>query len=79
MVKTTTIQIPSELRSKLEGLKDYSRETYADVIEKLVDIVTEEQMELSEETKKAIEESRKQIKEGKFVTLEQLKKEFKLK
>lgn len=74
MVKTTTIQIPSELRSKLEGLKDYSRETYADVIEKLVDIVAEEQMELSEETKRDIAEANKRIKAGKFVTESEMKR-----
>jgi len=78
MENITTIQIPVNLKNKLGQLKDFTRETYADVISKLVDIVAEENMELSEQTKADIEESRKQIKKGKFVTLEQVKKELDL-
>jgi predicted transcriptional regulator len=76
MAKSTTIQIPVELKNKLEHLKDFSRQTYADVIGKLVEMLAEENMELSEKTKKEIEEARKRVKEGKYVTLEHVKKEL---
>ena len=79
MENITTIQIHNTTKQKLESLKDYARETYEEVIAKLIDLVTEEHMELSEETKKAIEESRKQIREGKFYTLEEIKTRHKLK
>lgn len=79
MEQTTTVQIPVGLKNRLENLKDYARETYAEVIEKLVDIIAEDTMEFSEQTKKDIEEARKRIREGKFSTLEQVKRELKLK
>jgi predicted transcriptional regulator len=79
MVKATTIQISLSTKSRLERLKDYTRETYEDVINKLIDIVAEEHMELSEQTKRDIEESRKQIREGKFVTEEEMRRRLGLK
>jgi len=72
----TTIQISAETKDSLEQLKDYPRETYEDVIKKLIEILAEENMELSEQTKKDIEESRKQYREGKFYTSEQIKKKY---
>ena len=68
-MSTTTIQINEEIRDKLTELKMSSRDTYNDVLER----VLEDFEELSEETKKSIEESRKQIKEGKFKTHEEVK------
>ena len=79
MSETTTIQIPIKLKKELTSLKDYNRETYADVIEKLISIVKEDDeynMELNEETLKEIEEARNDIKKGKVYTTEQLKKEL---
>ena len=79
MVKATTIQISVPTKHRLERLKDYARETYEDVINKLIDILAEEQMELSEETKREIEEANKRFREGKFVTEEEAKKRLGLK
>ncbi len=76
---TTTIQLQEETKDRLAGLKDYEHETYEEIIVKLLDIVAEENLELSEKTKREIEESRKQFKLGKFVALGQLKKELGLK
>ncbi len=70
----TTIQLQEKTKNRLEGFKDFERETYEQVITKLLDIVTEEQMELSEQTKKDIEEARKEIKAGKFYTEKEAKK-----
>jgi len=70
----TTIQLQEKTKNRLEGFKDFKRETYEQVITKLLDIVTEEQMELSEQTKKDIEEARKEIKAGKFYTEKEAKK-----
>ena len=79
MVNITTVQLSENTKHKLDSLKDYSRETYEDVIKKLIEIIAEENMELSEETKKDIEDARKQFREGKFATLKEVKKELKLK
>ena len=79
MVKATTIQISTLTRQRLERLKDYARETYEDVINKLIDIMAEENMELSEQTKKDIEEARKEFRAGKGIPLEQVLKKAGLK
>ena len=68
-MSTTTIQINEEIRNRLTELKMSSRDTYNDVLERIL----EDFEELSEETKLSIEESRKQIKEGKFKTHEEVK------
>lgn len=51
-----------------------SKESYEDIIWDLL----EDTMELSEETKKAIEQSEKEFKDGKYHTLEDVKKRFKI-
>ncbi len=68
----TTIQVTNELKKALDKLKLYERETYSQVLERLI----EDECELSEETKKEIELSLKQIKKGKYKTHEEVKKEL---
>ena len=70
----TTIQISTQTKKVLEELKDFPRETYENVINKLIEILAEENMELSTQTKKGIERSRKQMKEGKYYTEDEVKK-----
>jgi len=74
-METTTIQISKELQKKLEAKKMFEKESYEEVIFNLL----EDTMELSEETKKNIEQSRADIKAGRVYTLEQIKREFRLK
>jgi predicted transcriptional regulator len=66
----TTIQITVQLKKLLDQFKLSERDTYNDVIEMLV----EDEMELSEETKREIQAARKEIKEGKYVSHEELKR-----
>ena len=70
----TTIQISKELLGKLQKMKMHAKESYENIIWDLI----EDRMELSEETKKNIEEARKEIKDGRFVTLEEVKKKYKI-
>lgn len=70
----TTIQIQEKTKHQLDSLKDFKRETYEDVIQKLIGVVAEENMALSEETKKDIEGARKEFGAGKFVTEAEMKK-----
>ncbi len=53
-------------------MKIYKRETYNEVLERLL----EEVQELNEETKKEIELARKAVEGGRYVTHEDLKKEL---
>ena len=68
----TTIQVTEDLKKQLDRMKMYGRETYNEVIERIL----EDFQELSEETKKEIEIARKQIAQGKFKTHEQVKTEL---
>ena len=68
----TTIQISSELKKLLEEIKIYERETYENVIERLI----EDELELSKETKNEIEAALKEVKKGKYVTHEEAKKKL---
>lgn len=51
----TTIQISDDIKQKLEKMKFFARETYNEVIERMM----EDEMELNEQTKKELEERRK--------------------
>jgi len=52
----TTIQISDSIRTKLEKMKLFARESYNEVIERMI----EDELELNEQTKKEIEETRKE-------------------
>ena len=69
---TTTIQVNKEIRNTLNNMKLHARETYNDVLERLI----EDFRELNEETKKEIELARKEFKAGKSHTLAEVKKEL---
>ena len=69
---TTTIQVEEEIRNTLNNMKLHARETYNDVLERLI----EDFQELNEETKKEIELARKEYEEGKYKTHSEVKKEL---
>ncbi len=70
----STIQVKEETKKKLQSMKLYPRETYEEVIERII----EDLSELNDKTKMEIEQARKDIKSGKYVTHEQLNKDFEL-
>jgi predicted transcriptional regulator len=72
MTMTTTIQIKEETKKRLNSMKLHPRETYEEVIERMI----EDLSKLNEQTVKEIEEARKEIESGKFVTHEQLKRDL---
>lgn len=79
MSSTTTIQIPKKVKKDLDSFKEYPRETYADVIERLLALVKadeESELELSEETLKDIAEAEEDIRKGRVFSSEQIKKEL---
>lgn len=69
---TTTIQLSTELKRTLESMKLHPRETYEQVLERIL----EDLRELGEQTKKEIEHAMKEIKAGKYRTHEELKAEM---
>jgi len=71
-VAITTIQLSKETKKTLESMKLHPRETYEEVLERIL----EDLRELSEQTKKEIEQAIREIKAGKYRTHEQLKSEM---
>ena len=71
-MSSTTIQLSSKLKKTLEAMKLHPRETYNDVLERIL----EDLSELNEETKKEIDRALKEIESGKYKTHEQVKAEL---
>jgi len=71
-VAATTIQLSRGMKKTLEGMKLHSRETYEEVLERLL----EDLRELNEQTKKEIAQAIREIKAGKYRTHRQLKAEL---
>ncbi len=69
---TTTIQLSQDMKRVLEGMKLHPRETYEEVLERLL----EDLQELNEQTKKEIEQAIREIKAGRYRTHQQLKDEL---
>lgn len=63
----TTIRISRNVKTQLDKMKLFERETYNNVIELLI----EDHLELNEETKRNVEEARKRIKKSEFYTEEE--------
>ncbi|MFH1095207.1 MAG: hypothetical protein V1728_03245 [Candidatus Micrarchaeota archaeon] len=66
----TTIKLHAKTKRQLDKWREYRRESYDDVIQKLVHIAetAREEPELSQEAVEAIEAARERIRAGKFVT-----------
>ena len=73
----TTIQIKDETLSKLKSLKEYSRESYDEVLNKLMD--ESESEILTEQDIKDIKEGLEDIRRGKIYSLESVAKELRIK
>lgn len=71
-VATTTIQLSQALKKTLESMKLHPRETYEEVLERIL----EDLRELNQQTKEEIEKALKEIKAGKYRSHEQLKAEM---
>lgn len=76
MAETTTIQIPLAIKGELDSLKDYGRETYAEVIGKLIarnKADEEAKLELSKEALRAVKNSREDMRKGRVSTSAQVR------
>lgn len=76
--KETTIQVNVKVKKELDVLKLHPRESYNNVIERLIEGEVED-WELSPKTIRHIEQSLKEIKAGKFASFEDVKKKAGLK
>ena len=67
---TTTIQVDENVRDVLANLKIHTRETYNDVLERLI----EDLQELNDETKKELQKAIKDFESGNYKTHAEAKK-----
>lgn len=78
-MENTMIQIRKETANKLKTLKEYDRETYDEIINKMMqelrEYVEEDSLELNEETKKQLELARK-TPLSRYIDHESVKKEL---
>ncbi len=68
----TTIQLKETTKDKLDKMKLYRQETYNDVLERLIEDVSD----LNVKTREELESAIKDIESGKWVSLEKLAKEL---
>ncbi|MDK2989930.1 MAG: hypothetical protein PWR16_1459 [Methanoculleus sp.] len=71
----TTVWVSRETKERLAGMKRYPRETFDDVIRRLMDSAEDEEP-LSAEAIRGIEESLEDIKAGRLYTLEEARAEL---
>jgi len=74
----TSIQIHRGTRIKLQSFKDYRRETYDELLNKMMNIIDalKDEPELREEVIEEVFEARKEAKEGKTYSTRKLLKEL---
>jgi len=75
MQAATTIYIRKDLKGQLDDLKRHPKESYSDVIERLVSVAIDDEP-LSEEAIQGLEEALKDIKKGNLISEEEIKAEF---
>lgn len=73
----TTIQIDKKVRDRLKELKIHPKESYNEVVARLIDLRTDEG-ELSDETIKDIERSLEDIRAGRTLSMGEVKKRLKI-
>lgn len=72
MSDTTTVQIKRDLKAKLDAMKIHQRETYNDVLERIL----EDLEDISPAAFRRYEEIAKQVKAGKYKTHAQVRREW---
>ncbi|MBI2140333.1 hypothetical protein HYU14_05395 [Candidatus Woesearchaeota archaeon] len=78
-MEQTSIQIGKETLERLKSLKEYRRETYDELLNKVIAIIeklNKDEPELTQSILAEIEQGRKESKEGKGVSTKQLMKKL---
>jgi len=75
MQAATTIYIREDLKGRLNSLKQNPKESYNDVIERLVSRAVDDEP-LSEEAIKGLEEALDEIRQGRLISEEEIMKKY---
>ena len=73
---TTTIQLAEKTRDRLASLKRHPRETYDDVVRRLVEDELEDALPLTKAMKRRLDKARTNTREGRLLTTEELVEEL---
>jgi predicted transcriptional regulator len=76
MSNPTTIQVSNATRKRIARHKAHPRQPYEDVIKRALDLLEEDEMELSEEFKEKVAVGRRDAKAGRVYTTAQLIEEL---
>lgn len=72
----TSIQLDNKTKSKLDKIKAFPRESYDDVVNRLINVAEDDEGILSEQTVKDLEKALEQVKSGKLVSHHAVKKKY---
>ena len=73
----TSIQIEKEIKKRLDKFKNHPRETYNEVIARMIHVMSQQNKEeLSQQTIKNLKKSLNDIEKGRVYSLEQVEKEL---
>jgi predicted transcriptional regulator len=75
----TSIQLDNKTKSRLEKMKTFTKESYDDVVNRLLNIAEDDEGVLSKQTIKNIEKSLAEIKAGKVLPHRDVKRKLGLK
>ena len=75
----TSIQVKSEVKQKLDELKNYPSETYNEILSRMLEIMAETREELSSQTLNNIQKSLEDIKAGRVSSHKEVKQRLNLK
>ena len=75
MQAATSIYIQKDLKDQLNSLKRHPKESYNDVIERLVNLAADDEP-LSEDAIKGLEESLEEIRQGKLILESKILKKY---
>jgi len=72
----TTIQLEKKTKSKLDKIKVFPKESYDDVVNRLINVAEDDEGVLSKSTIKDIEEALDDVKKGRLLSHSQVKKKL---
>jgi hypothetical protein len=70
----TSIQLENKTKARLEKMKIFSKESYDDVVNRLINSIEDDEGILNKQTIKDLEKALKELKKGKFIPHEEVKR-----
>ncbi|MBI5378299.1 MAG: hypothetical protein HZA82_06715 [Thaumarchaeota archaeon] len=69
----TSIQLENKTKTRLDKMKVFPKESYNDVVNRLINVVEDDEGVLSEQTIKDLEKALSEVKSGKLLSHSQVK------